>query len=159
MNNNSSNGQSSGSAQGPQGAQGAQPMEVGYIGRTATIQIIPSTDLEEEAVHESVTAAASRPEGEPVAAVGLGITPTICDHMQSKMRGSDLLSQFPQERKRHRMVGRTRFLNSQARPSPGTASSGTATTFVTFFEPFRTHRMACPSQDQLIQSHRLFIDA
>ena len=130
INNNSGNGQPSSSAQGPQGAQGAQPMEVGYIGRTATIQIIPSTDLEEEAVHESVTAAASRPEGEPVAAVGLGITPTIFDHMQSKMRGSDLLSQFPQERKRLRMVGRTRFLNSQAGPSPsepaaqGNGSSG-----------------------------------
>ena len=130
MNNNSGNGQPSSSAQGPQGAQGAQPMEVGYIGRTATIQIIPSTDLEEEAVHESVTAAASKPEGEPVAAVGFGITPTNFDHMQSKMRGSDLLSQFPQERKRHRMVGRTRFLNSQAGPSPsepaaqGNGSSG-----------------------------------
>ena len=118
-NNNSGNGQSSGSAQGPQGAQGAQPMEVGYIGRTATIQIIPSIDLEEKAVHESATVAASRPEGEPVAAVRPGITPTIFDHMQSKMRGSDLLSQFPQgERKIYRKVCRTGFLNSQAGPSP-----------------------------------------
>ena len=119
MNNNSGNGQSSGSAQGPQGAQGAQPMEVGYIGRTATIQIIPSIDLEEEAVHESATAAASRPEDELVAAIGRGMTPTIFDHVQSTMRGSDLLSQFPQgERKIHREVCRTRFFNSQAGPSP-----------------------------------------
>ena len=115
MNNNSGNGQSSGSAKGPQGAQGAQPMEAGYIGRTATIQIIPSIDLEEEAVHESVTAAASRPEDELVAAIGRGMTPTIFDHVQSTMRGSDLLSQFPQgERKIHREVCRTRFFNSQA---------------------------------------------
>ena len=118
MNNNSGNGQSSGSAQGPSGAQGAQPTEVGYIGRTATIQIIPSIDLEKEAVHESATVAASRPEGELGAATGRGRTPTIFDHVQSTMRGSDLLSQFPQgELKRRREICRTRFLNSQARPS------------------------------------------
>ncbi len=94
-------------------------MEVGHIRRTATTQIMPSIDLEEEAEDESATVAASRPDGELVAAIGPGTTPTIFDHMQSTMRGSDLLSQFPQgERKRHRRVCRTRFLNSQAGPSP-----------------------------------------
>ena len=52
-------------------------MEVGHIRRTATTQIMPSIDLEEEAEDESATVAASRPDGELVAAIGRGITPTI----------------------------------------------------------------------------------